>query len=122
MKCKLKREMPFRKVGEIATVYAENSDFINVQFENNDQRGWQSDCFPKATFSDWFEKIDERWKPEDGQSYYSINVYLEPLEYIRDARYDGPCTSPNCFRTEASARMAAEEIKALLKEFHKNNP
>ncbi len=130
MKYKLKRATPFREAGEMATVYGENSDYTNVYFENTDQRGWQSDCFPTTTFSDWFEEVDERWKPDEGKAFYRI--IIDTLTYIEEEKWNTKehyCLWKEeilkqglVFRTRELAERAAEQIKALLKEFHKNNP
>ena len=93
MKYKLKRPLPRASVGTIWDMLLGGKEIL-MKEDNNDLQ----ELFPSATFSDWFEEVDERWKPEELEVYYF------------------------CFKTAEEAQRAAEQIKALLKEFHKNNP
>lgn len=119
MKYKLLKDLPWAKAGIILSGFYDNQSTYSVYILNEGIFG-----FPEATFSDWFEEVDERWKPEDGERYFIVGSrgYVMESEwkgYTMDyARYD----IGNCFKTEEQAERAAEQIKALLKEFHKNNP
>jgi len=122
MKYKLLKELPFKKPGELATKYVHNlGEHITPMLFSKDN---ETELFPSATFSDWFEEVDERWKPEMGTTYF----YVSAAGYVfTDRWYAMPYELEiykhgNRFRTRELAEKAAEQIKALLKEFHKNNP
>ena len=119
MKYKLKRPLPRASVGTIWDMLLGGKEIL-MKEDNNDLQ----ELFPSATFSDWFEEVDERWKPERRNDYWIVSNYFESSQMcwdnnLVDAHWH---EIGNCFRTRKLAEKAAEQIKALLEEFHKNNP
>jgi len=121
MKYKLKRPLPRAEVGTIWDVLLYGKEIL-MKEDNNDLQ----EIFPSATFSDWFEEVDERWKPEHGDTYWLMEGAEDDIsdwtwrdgEQYPEKMWD----MGYVFRTRELAEQAAEQIKALLKEFHKNNP
>lgn len=62
--------------------------------------------------------------PKDNEYYWCINDMLNPVSKIFDAEDPedwARVRSNNCFRTQELARQAAETIKRILEQFHKDN-
>lgn len=133
MKYRLKKDLPWAKAGTIVESDKGKSAH-NVIISYSCTAKWGRDAGKKVwhawypymyeSWSDWFEEVDERWKPEKDCIYYTVGKD-GALSYDRWDNYplnEERYNFGNCFRTRELAERAAEEIKALLKEFHKNNP
>ena len=125
MKYKLLKDLPWANKGQIVSV--EDSPIgrltaFTIYSEDNKMLGKLT--MTSHQFYDWFEEVDERWKPERDQEYFFIDEAFEECmsdwqgDNIDKSRHRGM----NLFKTAELAQRAAEQIKALLKEFHKNNP
>ncbi|WP_304818325.1 hypothetical protein [Faecalibaculum rodentium] len=66
--------------------------------------------------------MTERWKPEFDEMYWSIPADGKVILFCwRDDEIDRTCFNfGNCFRTEEEAEAAAEKVKDLLLDLHKN--
>ncbi len=66
--------------------------------------------------------MTERWKPETNEMYWFIPKDGEVIPFCWCAdKIDMECFNfGNCFRTEEEAEAAAEKVKALLLDLHKN--
>ena len=120
MKYKLLKDLPWVKAGTIC----ENTSNDDFGLRNMWVPDYGNIGIHVATFSDWFEEVDERWKPKLNSTYFYLNPENEVNvttwdEYLIDSKR---FRFGNCFKTQEKAKQAAEQIKALLKEFHKNNP
>lgn len=119
MKYKLLKDLPWAKAGTTCKGFCDDFSTYYINIPNEGSFG-----FPEATFSDWFEEVDERWKPKQSEYYYFIAANsIECVKWCDMHQGDKALyEAGNCFRTRELAEQAAEQIKALLKEFHKNNP
>jgi hypothetical protein len=70
--------------------------------------------------TEWFEPVEDRWKPKDGEVYWLVashgNAMMECFsswDNDRNRHLFG-----NCFRTEALAELAAEKVRQCLTQFH----
>lgn len=125
MKWILKKDLPWASAGQIVSADSTSiGRFHAFSIYDEDNKKLGAVTMTDNQFYDWFEKVDERWKPEEYEVYYFVGTecdigYLKWEKYVADEdRYK----VGNCFKTKEAAQRAAEEIKALLKEFHKNNP
>ena len=64
----------------------------------------------------------ERWKPEEGDLYYTVHgdgeiVEIRNADDYVDSKY---LTFGNCFETRQEAEQARDAIKDLLSNFHKH--
>jgi len=59
MKYKLKRPLPYAEVGTIWEGFIKAGRYWLMNEAD------EAYTFPTSTFSDWFEEVDERWKPEE---------------------------------------------------------
>lgn len=126
MKFKLLKDLPWASKGQV--VYADETvvgGLCAFSFRDEDDKKLGVMTMTSNQFYDWFEEVDERWKPEEEETYY----YLDTSGSVGDLYWFGDSNHlqrqynfGNCFRTRELAERAAEQIKALLKEFHKNNP
>lgn len=66
--------------------------------------------------------MTERWKPETNEMYWFIPKDGEVIPFCWcDDEIDRTCFNfGNCFRTEEEAEAAAEKVKDLLLDLHKN--
>lgn len=68
--------------------------------------------------------MTERWKPKWGEKYWYVDSTIDhdsDLWEWEDFGFDSHrYESGNCFRTEEEAETAAEKVKALLLDLHKN--
>lgn len=67
--------------------------------------------------------MTERWKPEFGDVYWVVTSRGDVTDcrcWHADWFDTGQYTFGNCFRTEEEAETAAEKVKALLLDLHKN--
>lgn len=123
MKYRLKKDLPWAEAGTICEVVAQER-CLNGSYLMKDTVLQNEFTAPYATFSDWFEEVDERWKPTFRDQYWFAATYGgADFDYfngedISKGRYE----NFNMFPTKELAEQAAEQVKALLKEFHKNNP
>lgn len=130
MKYRLKKDLPWAKAGEDLP-WAKAGEVCEGERPKDTYywvniKGLQLHIRAQE-FSDWFEEVDEQWKPRMGDTYY----FFENYGTIVEDRWSCDCDEMvvdeerwklgNCFRTRELAERAAEEIKALLKEFHKKN-
>lgn len=69
-------------------------------------------------FSDWFEPVDERWKPEGGERYWTIYGWGQVNVQTWDGVVDDykRWNFGNCFQTEKQAQNARGCIHYTLKE------
>lgn len=122
MKWKLKRDLPWHKSG---TEWEKFYKDVDGEYRMNPV-GMRNATysFPPATFSDWFEEVDERWKPRTGEEFFfaAEEGGTNCLKWENYSIDEDLYKIGNCFKTKTEAEQAAEQIKALLKEFHKNNP
>ena len=115
MKYKLLKDLPWAQVG---TIYLEG--IAHYYMESGGANGLlaKHDVEP---FTDWFEPIDERWKPEQGDRYYYVyseGVYTD--RYGIDKNRDREkWEAGNCFKTAEQAEEAAKLIKQALLDLHK---
>lgn len=73
--------------------------------------------------TDWFKPIEERYKPEEEDSYWFVTswgfvkeVCCQPEEgAYHEARYE----MGNCFRTEEQTKEALKRIEQVFLDFHK---
>jgi hypothetical protein len=131
MKYKLKRDLPFAKAGDlveawedvVAAVLDNGSSTVKTVGKKIRLNNLWCDV-PLECWGDWFEEVDERWKPKQSEYYYFIAANnIECVKWCDMHQGDKALyEAGNCFRTRELAEQAAEQIKALLKEFHKNNP
>lgn len=119
MKYRLKKDLPWMKAGKIFQVYDSRSEKVIELLADGEVF-----TYPRDTFLNWFEEVDKRWKPEDKEKYLYLNTALSPVgaAWLNDSSDETWHSIGNCFRTRELAERAAEQIKTLLKEFHKNNP
>jgi len=77
-----------------------------------------------AKFKDeWFEEIDERWKPKNIQEFFFFNSkgkttcsnWIDKCEKHQDRYKFG-----NCFQTKEQAEQARDLIRETLINFNKN--
>lgn len=125
MKYRLKKDLPWANKGQI--IYADETvvgGWTAWSIRDEDDKKLGVVTMNSRTFYEWFEEVDERWKPEPNETYYFMEAGGDVTETHNDGgRGDKNLISiGNCFRTRELAERAAEQIKALLKEFHKNNP
>ncbi len=66
-------------------------------------------------YPEWFEKIDEWWKPKDGEKYWFVHSDGKVLS--SETYYDD--NYPNYFSTKKQAEEAAKRIKQNLLDYHK---
>jgi len=123
MKYKLKRDLPWAKAGNLWKIHEERERDTTYMME---EPTGLTLAFPSATFPDWFEEVDERWKPKPLETYWMVTTWTGDIAEHTwgedDLSDKWLMHAMNVFRTEELAQRAAEQIKALLKEFHKNNP
>ncbi len=71
--------------------------------------------------TDWFEPVDERWKPKCGEKYYWVSnsggIFCAFYDDnpIDKARYE----SGNCFEIREQAEIAEKRIKQTFLYYHK---
>lgn len=70
----------------------------------------------------WFEEIDSRWKPEQGEKYYRIAIsgttgIGEPTWHERQEDYKR-WEMGNVFRTKKKAEQARDKVRSLLLNLH----
>lgn len=68
-------------------------------------------------------KMSTRWKPEIGDSYWSIRVrsggaYVVEFAWIADVTDSINYADGNCFKTKKKAKEALEKVKQVLMEVH----
>lgn len=77
--------------------------------------------FPPEVLNDWIEERDGKWKPQEGQRYFSscfrwIDTHVDSY-YWNDAESDKRLFSLGlCFRTEEEAHQAALQMLGALKK------
>ena len=73
-------------------------------------------------YPDYFEEIVERWKPEEGDTYWSLNAAdLEVVDFLwRDSSADNIVYAFGLvLRSQAQAKEAAKRIKKTLTDYHR---
>jgi len=66
---------------------------------------------------DWFEEVDERWKPQKGELYYFIGSNLEVMGTGFYSAVDQEYYAiGNCFRLIEEAEEKAKQIREILKK------
>ena len=125
MKFKLLKDLPWANKGQI--VYADETvvgGWIAWSIRNEDDKKLGVVTMNDRTFYEWLEEVDERWKPIDDEKYFIVDIegYVMKTKWEGYSMDYGRYKIGNCFKAEKEAQRAAEQIKALLKEFHKNNP
>lgn len=68
------------------------------------------------------EPVEDRWKPKDGQRFYSIQEDCKTYPYIwvdGSEFRDDQLKSGNCFQTIEQAEEASKRIKQVLADFQK---
>jgi len=125
MKYRLKKDLPWANKGQI--IYADEAvvgGWTAWSIRDEDDKKLGVVTMNSRTFYEWFEEVDERWKPKLDVMQCRINQQGEVLSFLWGNHFDDEKRYEfgNCFRTPELAKKASEQIKALLKEFHKNNP
>ena len=64
------------------------------------------------------DQPEERWKPEYDESYWYVDEYSETNEmsFVDDDIDQSRWDINNCFKTEAEAKKAAEELKEFWRK------
>ena len=65
----------------------------------------------------WIELVDERWKPKEGEEWFYMDFNSLRVRACSD-HFENNMACGNCFRTEAEAQSAAEQVKKLLLSLH----
>ena len=125
MKYRLLRDLPWAKVGEEIVCVHNVSNCIIFRTEE--------DCKSQPIFSvqfrsdycddnpDWFEPVDERWKPGYSSMYWMLNSMggVEEFKWLGTDYNYSYYNNGNCFQTKDQAEEAAKRIKQTLMDFHK---
>ena len=127
MKYKLKRALPWAEVGQLVSVDdTPLGRFHAFTIYNEDNEKLGAITMTDNQFYEWLERVDERWRPKHGDTYWlmdTLNGGISSWTWREGEQYPESMRGEGCvFRTRELAERAAEQIKALLKEFHKNNP
>ena len=121
MKYRLLKNLPNHKAGEI--VETNKYGLVRTRYECR----LCDDCscyFDPEKRSDFFEPVDERWKPKGHELIYSIvsinkniiDSYIYNLEFFNLTALKEMTDNHNYFPTREAAERALERIKAVLKE------
>lgn len=115
-KWRLKKNTPCLTAGKI--LYQDENSMYFYEGAVDD---FSPHTFPSPTRSEWLEEVDERWRPDEGQIYWSV-------VYERSGKYEVSCDrwvdeeldrnyfeTYNCFQT----REQAEECAKLCLETRK---
>lgn len=66
-------------------------------------------------FSDFFEPLNEKWKPKEGEKYWYVNSTGLVIETVSLATHGkGEINFGNCFPTKQAAQEMRDKIKELL--------
>ncbi len=70
---------------------------------------------------EWFEPIDERWKPKYKEAYWYVNGYgrADREIWYQFEHNKGHYRNHNCFQTKEQAVEAAKRIKQALLYYYK---
>lgn len=114
----LKKDLPTIKAGtEMEKIGGFEGGWIVV--DKTISQFWQ--IFPPEVLNDWIEERDGKWKPQEGQRYFSscfrwIDTHVDSY-YWNDAESDKRLFSLGlCFRTEEEAHQAALQMLGALKK------
>lgn len=80
-KYKLLKDCPHGKAGSVWDEEEDNGSFIFLHREDDQYKG--NDCFPKSTFSDWFEEI-KSLDIENGKATRDIKAGEEVTMKLED--------------------------------------
>lgn len=118
-KYRLKKDHPYAKSGVVVNGFY--NGFGDFCFEEPTKIRQTMACIPATVEHEWLEEVEERWRPDDGQMYWSV-VYKWSGKYeVSYDHWDDEETDRNfleaynCFQT----REQAEECAKLCLETRK---
>lgn len=123
MRYRLKKEHPFGKVGTIWEKTGETTllepDAIQMKLEQSKEL---YQYFPKSTFSEWFEPVDERWRPgKFGGEYWVVTSRGEVLDvtWSGDGHDKAMFELGNICQTREQAQELARRWKEVALAYQK---
>lgn len=115
---RLRKDLPFIPKGTMSIFQPTSELFCFWSYNNAEMRGFTLDQI--RNLPEWFEKVEERWKPELGKDYFYIDCFGIVLKgYLTNSIEDeARFEIGNMFKTYENAGTASCRIKETLRKYH----
>lgn len=121
---RLKKDLPDIKAGDIF------QNFTGKYYVSSPSNFFYGYTYPKEVVEnspDWFEPIEDRWVPKQGEHFHYIHIDLDSFNFERyntdcfhekDPRHENFLSSGFCFKNHNQVIEGIRRIKETLLKYH----